>query len=111
MDIIMDNNEVWSLVVNFFLFYFAFKAGQISVRAQLSKQLQNETSEKLAAIRLTGQRPIITVEEINGIFYAYDGNDFLAQAPNPDELGKSIANRFPNKYHLARIEIKPDVQT
>lgn len=107
----MESTEIWSFLVNFLLFFLAFKAGQISVHVEMNQRSRNETSEKLAVIRRTGQRPVITVEEINGIFYAYDGNDFLAQGTSPDELGKTIANRFPNKYHLARIEIKPDVQT
>jgi len=107
----MESNEIWAFLVNAFLFFLAFKAGQLSVLVRFNQQKPIETSEKLAAIRRTGQRPIITVEEINGVFYAYDGNDFLAQGQSPDELGKSIANRFPNKYHLARIEIKPSTQS
>jgi hypothetical protein len=107
----MESNEFWTFLINAILFFLAFKLGQISVHVRYNQQNQIETSRNLAVIRQTGQRPVITVEEINGIFYAYDGNDFLAQGPSPDELGKSIANRFPNKYHLARVEIKPSTQS
>lgn len=100
----MEMQGIWEFVVNAFLFFLAFKAGQISILVQQGQKQQTEIQAKLEQVRRTGQRPIIRVEEINGIFYAYDGNDFLAQADTADELGKLIANRFPNKYHLAKIE-------
>ena len=105
MGINMEMQDIWEILVNAFLFYLAFKAGQISVLAQQHKP-QTEIQTKLEQVRLTGQRPVIKVEEIDGVFYAYDGNDFLAQGHTADELGRLIANRFPNKYHLARIEIQ-----
>ena len=97
MGINMEMQEFWSFVINALLFFFAYKIGQIH-----KAEIQNRITE----VKLPGQRPVITVEEINGIFYAYDGNDFLAQAKSADELGRAIADRFPTKYHLAKVEIK-----
>jgi hypothetical protein len=88
------------------LFFLAFKAGQISVWVKLGMQQKEDLQVRLEEVRRTGIRPVITIEEINGIYYAYDGSDFLAQGTNPDELGRLIAQRFPNKYHLAKVEIK-----
>ncbi len=103
----MSMEELWPHIINGIFFYIAYKLGQMSVRIQMkvgreSSQIQRD----LEKVRLTGQRPTITVEEINGIYYAYDGNDFLGQGTSPDELGKTIADRFPNKYHLAKVTIK-----
>lgn len=102
----MEAQQFWEFLVNAALFYMAFKLGQLSVRVQMNMDQRSEIQAKLAQVRNTGQRPTITVEEINGVFYAYDGNDFLAQGITPDELGKLIAKRYPNKYHIAKIEIK-----
>lgn len=101
----MNMEDIWPIIINALLFYFVFKIGQISARIQIQTQ-QSIVQQNLAQVRLTGQRPVITVEEINGIYYAYDGNDFLAQGNSPTELGELIRNRFSNKYHLARVEIK-----
>lgn len=102
----MEAQQFWEFLVNAALFYMAYKLGQLSVRVQMNMDQRSEIQAKLAQVRSTGQRPTITVEEINGVFYAYDGNDFLAQGITPDELGKLIAKRYPNKYHIAKIEIK-----
>lgn len=99
-------DEFWTFILNALLFYMAFKAGQISVLTKIGQQERTIMQTKLEEIRRTGQRPIITVEEINGVYYAFDGNDFLAQGTTPDEIGKLIAQRFPNKYVLAKVEIK-----
>lgn len=102
----MEMQEFYSFLVNAFLFFLAYKVGQLSVWFKIGQQNRNDIQTKLEAVRQTSLRPVITVEEINGVYYAYDGNDFLAQGKNPDELGKLIANRFPEKYHLAKVEIK-----
>lgn len=102
----MEMQEFYSFLVNAFLFFLAFKVGQLSVWFKIGQQNKEDVRTKLEAVRQTGVRPVITVEEINGVYYAYDGNDFLAQGKSPDELGKLIANRFPEKYHLAKVEIK-----
>lgn len=99
-------DDFWTIIANAAMFYIVFKIGQISALVQRNQRSQTETQRQIEQIRITGQRPVITVEEINGIYYAYDGNDFLAQGPTPDELGRLIAARFPQRYHLARVEIK-----
>jgi hypothetical protein len=106
MGINMDMNEFWTFLINAALFFLAFKLGQFSVYLKIHKLEPTEVQVKLEEVRKTGIRPVVTVEEINGIYYAYDGNDFLGQGSTPDELGSSIAQRFPNKYRLAKIEIK-----
>jgi len=98
-------DDFWMVITAAVLFYIVFKVGQISARVQ-DHQQKRTISAELEQVRITGQRPVITVEEINGVYYAFDGNDFLAQGTTPDELGKLIANRFPNKYHLAKITLK-----
>lgn len=98
--------DFWTFLINAFLFYLAFKIGQISVWVKLGMQQKEDIQVRLEEVKRTGVRPVITVEEINGIYYAYDGPDFLAQGTNPDELGRLIAQRFPNKYQLAKVEIK-----
>lgn len=98
--------DFWTVLVNALLFFSAYKIGQMSILFKIGQANRTEIEQQLAQVRTTGLRPIITVEEINGIFYAYDGNDFLAQGNTPDELGKFIAQRFPNKYHLAKIEYR-----
>ena len=102
----MNMEEIWPIILNALMFYIVFKTGQISARIQQNANDRSVVEQRLAEIRRTGQRPVITIEEINGIYYAYDGNDFLGQGVSPDELGKTIASRFPNKYHLAKITIK-----
>lgn len=102
----MEMQEFYSFLVNAFLFFLAFKVGQLSVWLKIGQQNRNDIQTKLEVVRQSGLRPVITVEEINGVYYAYDGNDFLAQGKSPDELGKLIATRFPEKYHLAKVEIK-----
>lgn len=106
MAINMNMDELWTFLLNAMLFFMAFKLGQISVWAKMQAKDREIIQVKLEEVRKTGQRPIITVEEINGVLYAFDGNDFLAQGGTADELGRLIAQRFPNKYHLAKIEIK-----
>jgi hypothetical protein len=106
MGINMEMQEFWSFVINALLFFFAYKIGQVSVWMKIGQIHKAEIQNRITEVKLPGQRPVITVEEINGIFYAYDGNDFLAQAKSADELGRAIADRFPTKYHLAKVEIK-----
>ena len=99
--------ELWPHIINCIFFYIAYKLGQMSVRIKMKADRESSQIQRdLEKVRLTGQRPTITVEEINGIYYAYDGNDFLAQGATPDEIGRSIAQRFPKKYALARVQIK-----
>lgn len=97
----MESQEIISFIVHAFLFWLVFRLGHISGRTNAEK------SKNIVVPNLPLARPAtIVIEEINGVYYAYDGNDFLAQATNPDDLGKRIANRYPNKYHHARIQIK-----
>lgn len=102
----MIMEDFWTFLANALLFFLAFKAGQISVLIRPNIRSRDQTQTQLEKIRRVNLKPIITVEEINGIYYAYDGNDFLAQGTTPDELGRYIAQRFPNKYHLAKVEFK-----
>lgn len=102
----MIMEDVWTFLVNVFLFFLAFKVGQISILVRSHNQSQEHSQNQLNKITRNGIKPIITIEEINGVYYAYDGNDFLGQGTTPDELGRYIAQRFPNKYHLAKIEFK-----
>lgn len=101
----METQEFVNFIVHALLFWLVYKIGQLhgGVNAVRALRDQPQITDK---IKLPRQRPIITVEEINGVYYAYDGNDFLAQGQTPDELGKLIANRFPNRYHLAKIEMR-----
>lgn len=105
MEMIMSTDDAWMLIVNAFLFYLAYKAGQFSIILKLGSKEKTLLIDEVETKKIV-RRPVITVEEINGVLYAYDGNDFLAQGKSPDDLGKSIAQRFPNKYHLAKVEIK-----
>jgi len=97
----MEFGQFISFVVDGFLFYLAFKIGQISGVVR-SKELAKPNTQQIVNM----VRSIITIEEINGIYYAYDGNDFLAQGRSPDELGTMIATRYPNKYTGARVTIR-----
>jgi hypothetical protein len=106
MEINMNMEEIWPIILNALMFYIVFKTGQISARIQQNANDRSAVEQRLAEIRRTGQRPVITIEEINGIYYAYDGNDFLAQGQTPNELGELIAKRFSGKYTLAKVEIK-----
>lgn len=105
----MEFEELLPALVNALIFFLVYKIGEIvgHVKAtRLRNTTTNSTAKQLEHIKLTGRRPIITVEEINGIFYAYDGNDFLAQAAEPDTLGKLIVDRYANKYATAHIQFK-----
>jgi hypothetical protein len=106
MGINMEMQDFWSFIVNAILFFLAFKAGQISILVKMGsadrKAIQADLENKPSVIR----KPVIKVEEIDGVFYAYDGNDFLAQGRTADELGQLIAQRYPNKYRTAKVEIK-----
>lgn len=106
MGINMEMQDFWAFIINALMFFLAYKAGQASVWIRFGRIHREEIQSRIKEIKLPSQRPIITVEEINGIFYAYDGNDFLGQAKSADELGRAIAVRFPEKYHLAKVEIK-----
>lgn len=104
INIVME--DVLTIVVYILLFLLAFKAGQISVYVKLSKEQVEKIVLPDSKTTIIPSRPVITVEEINGIYYAYDGNDFLAQGSNPSELGLVIAQRFPNKYRSAQIQVR-----
>jgi len=97
----MEFGQFISFVVDGFLFYLAFKIGQISGVVR-SKELAKPNTQQIVNM----VRSIITIEEINGIYYAYDGNDFLAQGATPNELVNSIINRFPKKYLDVRVMVK-----
>ena len=99
----MEMQEIISFIVNSLLFYFAYKIGQASIYMRIGQQTREQIQETPVVPRA---KRIITVEEINGIYYAYDGNDFLAQSQDPDELGKRIADRYPKKYVDARVVIR-----
>lgn len=106
MGINMDNYDLLTFFINGILFFIAYKIGQISVWNRLDRLGRSEIQQKSQEVVTPKIRPVITVEEINGVYYAYDGNDFLAQGSNPDELGELIAKRYPYKYHRAKVEIK-----
>lgn len=95
----MDQSVI-EFIVNCLLFFCVFKLGQISVYYRVQSQSVKPQPE-IKVIRRQ-----IDIEEINGVYYAYDGNDFLAQATTPDELGQMIAAKFPDKYKRAKISIK-----
>ena len=97
----MELGQFISFVFEGFLFYLAFKVGQINGVARAKEFTKPNTTQIVNMVR-----PIITIEEINGIYYAYDGNDFLAQSSTPNELGQLIHSRFPNRYVAAKIEVK-----
>ena len=99
----MDQQELISIIVNGIFMYLAYKIGQVSTFMKIG---QTERQKIINHSNLSIANRVITVEEINGIYYAYDGNDFLAQASNPDELGKKISTRYPDKYSGARIQIR-----
>lgn len=99
-------DEFTTFILYAFLFYLAYKAGQISIWAQINQHDKSVIQSKLKEERVKATPPIITIEEINGLYYAYDGNDFLAQGGTPDEIGRLIKQRYPNKYVLAKVEIK-----
>lgn len=96
-------DEFWQFIINAVLFLLAFKAGQFSMLVKLS---QTETKNNNFGKSLHQEKSVITVEEIEGIYYAYDGNDFLGQGKSPHELGDLIARRYPGKYRMSNIKIK-----
>lgn len=101
----MENQDVISFIVQAFLFWLVFKLGQIHGSARTVHEF-GKRNTRTETIQSPSRHPVITVEEINGIYYAYDGNDFLAQGRDPNELGLQIATRFPEKYRGARISLK-----
>lgn len=101
----MENQDVISFIVQAFLFWLVFKLGQIHGSARTVHEF-GKRNTRTETIQSPSRHPVITVEEINGIYYAYDGNDFLAQGQTPTELGELIAKRFSGKYTLAKVEIK-----
>lgn len=101
----MENGEILTLLVNAALFFIVYKLGQWSILLKIGVESQKRITENSRIIR---EKSIITVEQIDGIYYAYDGNDFLAQGSNPEELGQEISKRFPDKYNGARIKVKTD---
>lgn len=98
-------DDIASFITQLVLFFIIFKLGQASGMIRANQELRNQHQRNI--VEKITQKPVITVEEINGIYYAFDGNDFLAQGRSPDELGSLIATRFPQKYRAARVEIKP----
>lgn len=96
----MDQETV-SFIVNCLLMFIVYKLGQFSVIHRANIHANKSRIEPVPVVFRK-----IDIEEIDGIYYAYDGNDFLAQGNTPDELGASIAKRFPNKYRRAKIEVK-----
>lgn len=103
----MEFEELLPALVNALIFFLVYKIGEIVGHVKATR-LQNmrPSTQQAEQFKLTSRQPIITVEEINGIFYAYDGNDFLAQAAEPDTLGKLIVDRYANKYATAHIQFK-----
>lgn len=100
----MELSELITVLVNAFLFFIVYKLGQFSILIKLDKHQHLKKIEQHSTAIIS--RPIITIEEINGNFYAYDGDDFLAQGASADELGKHIAQRYPSKYQSAKIQMK-----
>jgi len=99
----MDFEEILGILLQALSYYGFYKFGQYTLAARLSKAQQEEINEPMSQPKLPRR---ITVEEINGIYYAYDGDDFLAQGRSPEELGQMIAQRFPNKYNMATVKVK-----
>lgn len=100
----MEYSDFGTWLIHAFLFWIVFKIGQAHGTIQALRELGNKKLATSATI--IRQRPIIEIEEINGIYYAYDGHDFLAQGNNPDDLGRRIADRYPDKYRTAQVKIK-----
>jgi hypothetical protein len=99
-------DELWTFLLDALLFFVIFKLGQISAWNKMQTKNREIIQVGLEEITKTKKYPIITVEEINGVLYAFDGNDFLAQGNSADEVGRLIIQRFSDKYYLAKIEIK-----
>lgn len=97
-------DDIASFITQLVLFYIMYKLGQASGIIKANRELQGRQQQNI--VEKITQKPVITVEEINGMYYAFDGNDFLGQGKSPDELGTLIAKRFPQKYRSARVEIK-----
>lgn len=106
MEINMEMEEFISVLFNAFVFYCVFKVGQLSILYKIGQAERERIKARTEIVTVPGAKPLITIEEINGIYYAYDGNDFLAQGRDPNELGLQIATRFPEKYRGARISLK-----
>lgn len=97
----MESHEITTLIIQAFLFWLVFRLGHISGRVNAEKS----KIDVISNLKLS-KPTTITVEIINGVYYAYDGNDFLAQATSADDLGKNIADRYPNKYLHAKVDVK-----
>lgn len=95
------DQDVASFIVNCFLFFIVYKLGQFSLIHRANVHANKSRIEPVPVVFRK-----INIEEIDGIYYAYDGNDFLAQGNTPDELGASIAKRFPDKYKRVEFEVK-----
>lgn len=94
------DQEFLSFISNVLLFLVIYKIGQYSMVVKTVREIHRSHIEKPL------KQGKISIEEIDGIFYAYDGNDFLAQGKTPEELGALISKRFPNKYRMAGVEFK-----
>jgi len=99
----MENKEVIEFLVNAILFFIVYKLGQFSVHL---KNTRAEIEERNTKTSITSFNKIVTVEEINGIYLAYDGDDFLGQANSPEELGKVLANKYKTKYLAAKVQMR-----
>jgi len=93
----MENSEILNIILNFVLFILMFRLGQYSMARHINgSQNQARTSR----VHVNNK---ITLEEINGVFYAYCDNDFIAQGKNVEELCESIVKRFPEKFKNANV--------
>ena len=99
----MDSPELVNFLLNIVLFYCAYKIGRFSVYSKIARSSIEKTKLPLMT---SAEKRVISVEQIDGIYYAYDGNDFLAQGHDAVELGRKVAARFPHKYRLAQIVVK-----
>jgi hypothetical protein len=90
------------------IIYLAFKVGVHIGRfkvwaeiAEINKKLSNQIEETV-----TGQ---MTVEKINGQYYAYLNNDFIAQASTIEEM-TDILEKFivknPKRYSSINVQVK-----
>lgn len=93
----MENLEILNIIINCVLFMLMFRLGQHSM-AQHINRLQNQ-----APSSRVHENNVITLEEINGVFYAYCDHDFIAQGKNIEELCESIVKRFPERFKNASV--------
>ena len=90
------------------IIYFAFKAGLHIGRfklwaeiAEINKRVINQIEETV-----TGQ---MIVEKINGQYYAYLNNTFIAQAATIEEMSKILEQfiiKNPTRYTSINVQVK-----